>query len=156
MGKNNVIRKLEAERIPYQRFDLPAEKLSALEAAAQLGVDPNQVFKTIVTLPEGRGKPVLAILPGPCSVDLKALAASLGEKKLSLPTQSAAEQITGMQSGGISPIALCGRGFRCIVDELATLFEHIHISGGERSLNIRLKTHDLLHLLNAILAPICR
>jgi Cys-tRNA(Pro)/Cys-tRNA(Cys) deacylase len=153
--KNNVTRFLDSQGVPYTACELPAEKLSALEAARFLGVDTEQVFKTIVVLREGHGKPILAVVPGPLEVDLKLLAKAVGEKKLLLATQRQAEQITGLLSGGISPLALLNRGFEVVLDELSELYEEIYISGGQRGLNIRLPTRSLIALTDAKLAGIC-
>lgn len=151
---NNVTRLLDARKIPYQAFELPAEKLGALEAAQILNVPPEQVFKTIVVVREGRGKPVLAVVPGPEEVDLKALAKALGEKKVSVPTQKEAERLTGLQAGGISPLALMNRGFQVIIDASAQDLEEIYVSGGQRGLNIRLPAGALAQLTNARFAPV--
>ena len=152
--KNNVTRLLEARKIPYQAFELPAEKRSALETAALLGVPPAQVFKTIVVLREKSGKAILAVVPAPAEVDLKALAKALGEKKLNLPTERQAEQLTGLQAGGISPLALIQRGFQVVVDRSAENLDAIHLSGGQRGLNIRLAPAALLSLTQGRLAEI--
>ena len=154
MIKNNVTRLLEALGIPYTAFELPAEKLSAVEAAQYLGVDPELVYKTIVVLRIGRGKPILAVVPGPLEVDLKALAKAVGERKLVLATQRQAEQVTGLLTGGISPLALLNRGFEVIVDALAELYPQIYISGGQRGLNICLPTAALITLTEAKVAEI--
>ena len=155
MIKNNVTRYLDSQGVSYTACELPPEKLSALEAARFLGVDPEQVFKTIVVLRAGHGKPILAVVPGPLEVDLKLLAKAVGEKKLLLATQRQAEQITGLLTGGISPLALLNRGFEVVLDELSELYEEIYISGGQRGLNIRLPTQALIALTNARLAGIC-
>jgi Cys-tRNA(Pro)/Cys-tRNA(Cys) deacylase len=155
MKTNNVTRLLDSRKVPYTAFELPAEKLGAMEAAQILGAPPEQVFKTIVIQREGKGKPILAVAPGPQEVDLKALARFLGEKKLHLPTERQAEQITGLQAGGISPLALLNRGFQVILDESARDFNEIYISGGQRGLNIRLPVDALAKLTNAKFAPIC-
>lgn len=152
---NNVTRFLDARKVKYSAHELPPEKLGALEAAEFMGVLPEQVFKTIVTTRE-RGKPVLAVIPGPRVVDLKLLAAFLGEKKMSLPTEREAEALTGLQAGGISPLALINKGFQVVIDSAAGEFENIHISGGQRGLNIQLPVSDLLQLTNAQSAPISR
>jgi Cys-tRNA(Pro)/Cys-tRNA(Cys) deacylase len=107
------------------------------------------VFKTIVISREKPAKPLLALIPGSHEVDLKALAAVLGEKKVHLPTQREAEQLTGLQAGGISPLALINRGFQVIIDSSAQQHSHIHISGGQRGLNIRLPVTDLADLTKA-------
>ena len=155
MVKNNVTRLLDARKISYRTFELPEEKLGALETAHLLGVQPEQVFKTIVVTREGKGKPILAIVPGTGEVDLKALARAVSEKKLLLPTEREAEKLTGLQAGGISPLALLNRGFQMVLDSSAELFESIHISGGQRGLNILLPVSALQQLINPTIADIC-
>lgn len=156
MTKNNITRLLDQRKIPYAAFELPEEKLGAQETARQLGVPAAQVFKTIVVKREGRGKTILAIVPGNREVDLKALARTLGEKKLLLTTQREAEMLTNLQAGGISPLALLNKGFECVLDESAQNWEQIHISGGQRGLNLRLPTAALVQLTAARLAPISK
>lgn len=154
MTKNNITRLLDQKKISYTAFELPQEKLGAQETARQLGVPIAQVFKTIVVKREGRGKAILAIVPGDSEVDLKALARALGEKKLLLTTQREAETLTNLQAGGISPLALLNKGFECVLDESAQNWEQIHISGGQRGLNLRLPTAAFVQLSAARLAPI--
>lgn len=152
---NNVTRFLDARKVKYVAHELPAEKLGAVEAAQFLGVPEEQVFKTIVTKRE-KGKPVLAVIPGPRVVDLKLLASFLGEKKMSLPTEREAEQMTGLQAGGISPLALINKGFQVVIDSAAQSFDQIFISGGQRGLNIRLGVNDLSDLVNAKFGAVSR
>jgi len=89
-------------------------------------------------------------------VDLKSLAASLGEKKVYLPTEREAEQLTGLQAGGISPLALINRGFQVVIDSSAKNYSAIHVSGGQRGLNIKLPVADLIKLTKARVASICQ
>lgn len=156
MIKNNITRLLDARKIPYTAFELPAEKLGALETARFLDVPLEQVFKTIVVLREGKGKPILAILPGDGRVNLKALAQILGEKKVHLPTEREAEKLTGLQVGGISPLALLNRGFQMVLDSSAQTFAEIYISGGQRGLNIRMPVNALIELIHPLIADICQ
>ncbi|MBV6452036.1 MAG: Cys-tRNA(Pro)/Cys-tRNA(Cys) deacylase YbaK [Anaerolineales bacterium] len=146
---NNVTRLLDARKIPYTAFELSPEKRGAQETARLLGVDPASIFKTIVVLRDKPKKPLLVLVPGDSVVDLKALASALGEKKVHLPTEKEAEQITGLQAGGISPLALLNKGFQVIIDSSARQFEQIHVSGGQRGLNIKLAVADLIALMNA-------
>ncbi len=155
MIKNNVVRLLENRKILYNVFELPAEKLGARETAAFLGVPPSQVFKTIV-VQRASSKVVLVVVPGDRKVDLKAVAAFLGEKKVHLPSEREAEAITQLQAGGISPLALLHKGFLVIVDRRALDWESIHISGGQRGLNIRLAPQDLINLCKAKVADVSR
>lgn len=154
MKPNNVTRILDARKIPYTAFELPNEKIGALEAAQYLGISPDLVYKTIVISREGKGKPILAVIPGPNEVDLKALAKALGEKRVALPTEREAERLTGLQAGGISPLALLPRGFQVVLDENARQHAEIYISGGQRGLNIRLPVEALVLLTNARFALI--
>ncbi|HEX5807899.1 MAG TPA: YbaK/EbsC family protein [Anaerolineales bacterium] len=153
---NNITRLLDSRKVSYAAFETPAEKLGALETARFLNVSPELVFKTIVVTRNKPKKPVLAVIPGPSSVDLKLLAAFLGEKKVHLPTEREAEQLTGLQAGGISPLALINKGFQVVVDSAAQAYGEIHVSGGQRGINIRLPVTDLVKLTNARLAPISR
>lgn len=152
--RNNVTRLLDSRRISYTAYELPGEKLGALETARLLDVEPASVFKTIVVARDKPKKPLLALVPGPSNVDLKALAAALGEKKVHLPTEREAEQLTGLQAGGISPLALINRGFQVVIDSSARNFREIHVSGGQRGLNIKLSVDDLAKLTNARFASV--
>ena len=153
---NNITRLLDSRKISYQVYETPAEKLSALEVAQLLGVSADVVFKTIVVTREKGKKPILAVIPGPTTVDLKLLAVFLGEKKVFLPTEREAEQITGLQAGGISPLALLNKGFQVVIDSIAQTYSEIHISGGQRGLNIKLSVNDLIKLTGARVTSIAR
>ena len=155
MITNNVTRFLQARKIDFSAHELPAEKLGAIEAAQILGVSPERVFKTIVITRLGKGKPILAVVPGSSEVDLKRVAQATGEKKVHLPTEKEAEKLTGLQAGGISPLALIQRGFQVLIDKTALSYEKIFISGGQRGLNIELPAGDLIKLTNASPADIC-
>ena len=152
---NNVTRFLDSRKVKYAAHELPTEKLGAVEAAQLLNLPMEQVFKTIVTKRE-KGKPVLAVIPGPHVVDLKLLASFLGEKKMHLPTEREAEQLTGLQAGGISPLALINKGFQVVIDSSAQAFDEIYISGGQRGLNIQLGVSDLAKLVNAKMGNVSR
>ncbi|GAB4501417.1 MAG: Cys-tRNA(Pro) deacylase [Anaerolineales bacterium] len=152
---NNITRFLDGQKVVYSAFETPAEKLGAEETARFLGIAPERVFKTIVITRE-KGKPLLAVIPGPAQVDLKKLAAALGEKKVSLPSEREAEALTGLQAGGISPLALINKGFQTVIDASAQTLREIHISGGQRGLNIRLPVSDLARLTRARFAAITK
>lgn len=156
MITNNVTRLLEARGIDFQTFELPEKKLSAMEAAGFLGVDPGMVFKTIVITRAMQKKPLLALVPAPNEVDLKKLSVVLGEKKVYLATQKEAEQLTGLKVGGISPLALINRRFQVVIDSSANSYEGIYISGGQRGLNIWLAVGELVAITQAELAAISR
>ena len=153
---NNVTRLLDSRKIKYTVYKLPNEKLGAQETAAYLGIDPSLVYKTIVLSREKPKKPVLVVVPGTREVDLKLVAKALGEKKVTLPTEREAELVTGLQAGGISPLALINKGFTVLIDDSAQNFTEIHISGGQRGLNIKLGLYDLAALIKARITQVSR
>ncbi len=155
MKANNVTRFLDSRKVKYEVFELPREKLGAEEVARLLKAPPEIVFKSIVIIRRGTGKPILAVVPGNQEVDLKKLAKIMGEKKVSPATQREAERLTGLQAGGISPLALVNRGFQILIHESALEEAAIHVSGGELGVNIRLDPRDLIKLSGARVAGIC-
>lgn len=151
---NNVTRMLAAKGVAFEAHELPAEKLSGLEAAAYLGVDPAQMYKTIVAIRPDGGKPVLGVVPAAAQIELKALGRALGGKKLQLATQAEAEKLTGLQTGGISPLALVAKGFEVVVDTSALQHQTMYVSGGQRGLNISIPPSSLIELTHAKTAEI--
>jgi Cys-tRNA(Pro)/Cys-tRNA(Cys) deacylase len=151
--RNNVTRMLGQRKVWYEPVEYdPTEFHSASEVATLVGAPPEQVFKTIVALREGRGqRPLLVIVPGDREVDLKRLAAGLGEKKVRVAPQREAEALTKLQVGGISALALIGKGFEVILDQSAEAFADagIYVSGGQRGLNVRIRAADLIALTGA-------
>jgi len=156
MKPTNVTRMLEQRNIPYTIIELPAKKLSAVEAAQIIGVAPKMVYKTIVVKRQLKGKPILAVIPSDKTVNLKTVAEAIGEKRVILATEREAEQLTKLQAGGISPLALLNKGFQVILDRDASLLTDIYISGGQRGMDIRITVTDLIQITNAKLAEITK
>lgn len=151
--KSQAMRALDAKGIPYTAtvYDTNAEFHSADEAAGILGVPLDAMYKTLVVLREGvRSRPIIVMIPSDTQLDLKALAQSLDEKKLRMATQREAEQLTGMQAGGISVLGLKRpAAFDIYIDARASGLDTIHISAGERGIEIALKSTDLVRLTSA-------
>lgn len=149
--RNNVTRWLDARGIAYTVHEFPAEKYSAEETAALLGAPEDHVYKTLVVLREDKGKkPILVMAPAGREISLKALAASLGEKKkLRMATQAEAEALTRLQVGGISALALLNKGFEICLDRAALGLTYLHLSAGQRGANLRLQVTDLIAATHA-------
>ncbi|MEZ4865187.1 MAG: YbaK/EbsC family protein [Caldilineaceae bacterium] len=150
--KNNVTRFLESKRVPFTAFtyDYDAGVQSAVEVANAIGLPPAQVFKTLVTLPdEATRKPMLVIIPGPATLDLKVLAKAAKLKKAKMAPHDQAEALTGLQTGGISPLALINKGFDAYLDDRALQFDAIAVSAGERGANLLVPVKDLIKLTRA-------
>lgn len=150
--KNNVTRFLESKRVKYQLFtyDYDAGVASATQVAEAIGLPPQQVFKTLVVQPEEPNrKPLLVVIPGPDTLDLKILAKAIGLKKAKMATHEQAEALTGLQTGGISPLALINKGFDVYLDEGASAFDAIAVSAGQRGANVLLPVKELIRLTRA-------
>jgi Cys-tRNA(Pro)/Cys-tRNA(Cys) deacylase len=131
----------------------PAAKSYGLEAAEALGLQPEQVFKTLLV--EVDGKLSVGVVPVDKQLDLKAVAAALNGKKATMADPAAAERITGYVVGGISPIGQ-KRPLPTVVDASATDHETVYVSGGRRGLDLGLSPTDLITLTSARSAPIAR
>lgn len=136
-----MTRFLDSKRVSYRvhTYDYDAGVRSAVEVASVIGLPPEQVFKTLVALPdEPNRKPLLVVIPGPDTLELKALAKATGLKKVKMATHAHAEALTGLQTGGISPLALINKGFQTVISAQALAYETIAISAGQRGANLQL------------------
>ena len=131
----------------------PAAKSYGLEAAEALGLQPEQVFKTLLV--DVDGKLSVGVVPVDKQLDLKAVAAALNGKKATMADPAAAERITGYVVGGISPIGQ-KRLLPTVVDETASIHGTVYVSGGRRGLDLGLSPADLIKLTAARTAPIAR
>jgi Cys-tRNA(Pro)/Cys-tRNA(Cys) deacylase len=121
------------------------------EAAEQLGLDHDQVFKTLVVVADD--ELVVAIVPVSCQLSMKRVAAAVGAKKAVMCEPARAERSSGYIVGGISPIGQ-RKTLRTVVDESAELFDAVYVSGGKRGMDIGLAPSDLVNVLDAIVASI--
>lgn len=150
--KNNVTRLLDSKRVPYTvyTYDYDAGVHSAVDVANAIGLPPDQVFKTLVALiDQPHSKPLLVVVAGPETLELKQLSDAVGVKKVKMAEHKQAEQLTKLQTGGISPLALINKGFTVYIDERARAYETIAVSAGQRGANIELPVADLVKLTNA-------
>ena len=131
----------------------PGARSFGLEAAEVLGLPPEQVFKTLV-VDTGAGLAV-AVVPVSGQLDLKAMAAALGAKRVTMASAVAAQRSSGYVVGGISPVGQ-KRPLPTVVDESAELFDVVYVSGGRRGLDLGLSPTDLVRVTSATVADIAR
>ncbi len=142
------MRSLDARGVAYRaaEYDASGAFHNGEEAATLVGAPPEAVYKTLVVLREGsRGRPLLVMVPVAAQLDLRGLAAALGEKSLRMASQKEAEKLTGMQVGGISALGLRRPGaFEVLIDERSKGLERVHVSAGARGIDIELAVEDLV------------
>ena len=132
---------------PYD-YDPDAPR-TGLQAAEALGWAPEQVFKTLMTLVDG--KAACVIVPSDCEVSMKKLAAALGGKSAQMMKPADAERVTGYRVGGVSPFGQ-KRQVQTLIDQAALDHEKVFVNGGQRGLQVRLAPTDLLVALPAKVA----
>jgi Cys-tRNA(Pro)/Cys-tRNA(Cys) deacylase len=131
----------------------PRAQSFGLEAAEALGLDPAQVFKTLMATVDG--KLTVGIVPVSGQLDLKALARAAGGSKAAMADVTAAERATGYVAGGISPIGQ-KRSHPTVLDETALAFDTVYVSGGRRGLDLGIAPGDLVRVTGAAVAAISR
>jgi Cys-tRNA(Pro)/Cys-tRNA(Cys) deacylase len=155
MAATRAIDVLERAGVEYtvHSYVLAGEsELSYGEAvAAELGADPQRVFKTLVAAVDG--EPVVAVVPVAGELSLKALAKLRAGKKARMADPTDARRLTGYVVGGISPFGHRKR-LPVVVDSAARRQETVFVSGGKRGLQVEVKPADLIRLTGARVAPI--
>ena len=146
--KTNSMRLLESRKAPYQAHSFSESVRSASEVANIIGMPGHQVYKTLVGV-RSQGKPILVMIAADRELDLKLLARELGEKKLQMASHAEAEDLTGLQVGGISALCLLNKGFDVYIDEPALSLDDIVVSAGQRGLNLQMKVRDLVRITRA-------
>ncbi|OBK32688.1 aminoacyl-tRNA deacylase [Mycobacterium sp. 1245111.1] len=149
---------LTAAGVPHEvvTFDHdPRVQYFADEAVAELtrdgDVDPGQIFKTLViAVPDGLA---VAVVPALARLSLKAAAAVLGARKVSMGGQRAVERATGYVFGAVSPLGQRSR-LPTVVDASAMAFERMYVSAGRRGWEVALAPADLVRMTGAVTAEI--
>ncbi len=144
--KTNALRVLDAAGIAYvsRMFECP-EALSGIEVARLLDLEPERVFKTLVT--EGRsGEHYVFMIPVAEELDLKKAATAVKEKSIAMIKSKELLPLTGYVHGGCSPIGM-KKAFTTVADETAILFDRIVFSGGRIGTQIEASIDDLSRVL---------
>lgn len=145
-GPTAAVALLARERVAFTVHEYahdPAAASYGLEAAAALGRDPDQVFKTLLVVHERDW--AVAVLPVSARLSLRAAAAALGWKRAALAEPRLAERRTGYVVGGISPLGQKTPS-PTLLDDSAVAWPTVLVSGGRRGLDVELPPAELLRL----------
>jgi Cys-tRNA(Pro)/Cys-tRNA(Cys) deacylase len=145
--KTNAVRLLEANSIQHSAltYEVDEEDLSGITVAKKIGVEPEKVFKTLVTRGEKTGINVFCI-PVTEELNLKKAASVCGDKKIEMIKEKELLPLTGYIKGGCSPIGM-KKHYPTFIDETAKLFDEISISAGVRGIQIMIKPDDPAKIL---------
>lgn len=156
--KTNATRIVEREKVEHRvaRYDpeaMEADPRPLAQAVAEaVGLDPAQVFKTLVL--QVGGQHALAVVPASAELDLKRLSKAMGQKqKARLVPLAEVQPITGYVRGGVTALG-CKRRLPVIADASLSTHEEIAVSAGARGAQLILRPEDYLRVTGAKLAPI--
>jgi Cys-tRNA(Pro)/Cys-tRNA(Cys) deacylase len=153
-AKTNAARLLDQMGIHYElrEYEVDPDDLAAETVAGKIGLPPEQVFKTLVARGDRNGI-CLAVIPGNAELDLKALAAASGDRKIQLVPVKELQALTGYIRGGVTALA-AKKDYPVYVDETVELFDVISISAGVRGLQILLTPANYLKATKARLSQL--
>jgi Cys-tRNA(Pro)/Cys-tRNA(Cys) deacylase len=154
MSKTNAARLLDRAGIHYELREYAVDEtdLTAPHVAAAIGMPPEQVFKTLVARGDRTGV-LLAAIPASSELDLKALAAASGNKKVELVALKEVLGLTGYIRGGVSPLGT-KKPYPFYLDETADLWDVMSVSAGLRGCQLLLAPGDLARATGAQLCAI--
>jgi Cys-tRNA(Pro)/Cys-tRNA(Cys) deacylase len=149
----DYLRRMGIEFIVHE-YQVGESTLSYGEAvAAELGVSPERLFKTLVA--EVDGGPVVGIVPVSGRLSLKNLAKAAGGKRAVIAEATDVQRLTGYVVGGISPIGQTRR-LPMVIDNSIRLHSTVLVSGGQRGLQLEITPADLIEATKATVADIAR
>ena len=151
--KTNVMRILDQKKIIYKSYNYSnTSAVSGVEVAKALGQNPEQVFKTLVTV-SGTGAHYVFMIPVGEELDLKKAAKAVNEKSISMLKSKELLPLTGYIHGGCSPIGM-KKFFPTVIEESAELEDSIIFSAGKIGWQVELTLSQLAEVIDFQLADI--
>ena len=156
MSKTNACRILDSLGIAYtlRDYEVDPDDLSAEAVAAKVGMPPEQVFKTLAVRGDRNGVSV-AVIPGNFELDLKALAALTGDRKIELFPLKEVQSVTGYIRGGVTALGM-KKDYPVFVDETMEVWDEVAVSAGVRGTQIVLSPAEYLRATSATIGEIAR
>ena len=144
--KTNVMRILDQNKIPYISHDYTdTGVISGIDVATVLKQNPDQVFKTLVTVGSSKANYVF-LVPVNKELNLKKAAQSVGEKSIEMIKSKELLPLTGYIHGGCSPLGM-KKQFKTVIDASAGNFDIIVFSGGKIGYQVEVALEDLKKVL---------
>jgi len=154
--KTNAARILDRLGISYEQkeYEVDESDLSAIHVAAVSGMPIGMIYKTLVARGDRTGI-VMAVIQGDLELDLKALAAASGNKRVEMVHLKEVFALTGYIRGGCSPLG-AKKDYPVYLDARAGSLPKISVSAGKRGEQLVLSPKDLLAASRGTLASIAR
>ena len=144
---------LDQKKVTYKTHVCPdAEGLSGEAIAAVLNENPEQAFKTLVTVGK-TGKNYVFVVPVNKELDLKKAAKAVGEKSIEMIKSKELLPLTGYVHGGCSPIGM-KKFFPTTFHKTAEDFETIMFSAGKIGHQVEVKLSDVDKVIRYQIADI--
>ena len=152
--KTNAVRLLDLKKVDYilHEYDAPEGFLDGVSVAKATGIEPERVFKTLVTQGASR-EYYVCVIPVAEELDMKKAAKHFGEKKLEMIPAKDITKVTGYIKGGCSPVGM-KKAFRTAIDENAGRFQRIAVSAGKVGLQMELPLQSLMEAASAQLSDL--
>ena len=147
--KTNVMRLLDQKKVPYTPHTYPHgdDAVDGATVAAICGLDPSQVFKTLVA--RGASKSIYVFdVPVTGELDLKKAAKAAGEKSIAMIHVSEINALTGYIRGGCSPIGM-KKQYKTFIDISAQDKKTIMVSAGKIGYQVEVAPQALIALVRA-------
>lgn len=152
--KTNAVRLLEAQNIPFElrQYEIGEAHFSAEKVAELVGLPPERVFKTLITLGDRSG-PLLVLMPAGTDLDLRLLAKASNNKKVEMAPLKEVLALTGYERGAVSPLGT-RRKYPTYIEETVELWDSVAFSAGVKGLQIVMGPEDLIRVTQAQVAPL--
>ncbi|MEW6357354.1 MAG: aminoacyl-tRNA deacylase [Planctomycetota bacterium] len=152
--KTRAAIELDKLGVPYELKEFEPQEIGTQEVVEMLGVPHEQVVKTLVTNGDATGV-MLALVPGPKSLDLKALARASGNKRCAMVAKVDVEKLTGYVCGGCTALG-AKKKFPVFMDSGCMGLPYISVSAGKRGAQIFVKPEDWARVTGAEIADIAK
>ena len=147
MNKTNAMRILDSEKVAYIAREYDEEITDGETVAKTVGIDPDRVFKTLVTVGNDLNHYVF-IVPVNFSLDLKKAAYAVGVKRVEMIKLKDLFPLTGYVHGGCSPFGM-KKKYVTVLNDTASLFDTVCVSGGKHGLQVELSPDEIVRVAEA-------